>query len=397
MSEALAGIRIIECGHYIAGPRTCQLLADQGADVIKVEPATGDPSRRADPLLDGRSLYFFSHNRSKRSISLDLKSDEGRGVFRRLVGQADAFVSNYSPEAIGKLGLDHATLSAVNPRLITVYISAYGLDSKLGGPGGVDGTIQSLSGLADMIGSAEGPPTVTSIPVLDHLTAVDAAYGLTLALRDRDRTDIGQSIDVSLYDVAMSILAYAYGDVLQRGNVPHRDGSRAPYAFTTTYRAADGYVFIAPMINEMWITLARIVGHPEWGEPGSQYLVSAVRLRDRKLLEPQIEAWTSTRTRAEIVATLGAAGVACSAVNHIDEAIRSDLVTDRRMTRWVSAGAGSTEMIAVPGEELKFSSDGGELKPTWVPDFAADTDAVLTELGFSAADIAALREQRAVA
>lgn len=397
MSTALAGIRIVECGHYIAGPRACQLLADQGADVIKVEPATGDPSRRADPLLNGHSLYFFSHNHGKRSISLDLKSDDGQRVFHRLIKQADAFVSNYSPEAISKLGLDHATLSAVNPGLITVYISAYGLDSDIGGPGGVDGTIQSMSGLADMIGSADGPPTVTSIPVIDHLTAVDAAYGVTLALRERDLTGLGQSIEVSLYDVAMSILAYAYSDILQRGNVPHRDGSRAPYAFTTTYRAIDGHVFIAPMINEMWITLARIVGHPEWGEPGSKYLISAERLRDREQLEPQIEAWTSSRTRGEIVATLSAAGVACSPVNRIDEAVRSDLADSRHMVRWVSAGTGGAEMIAVPGEELKFSSHRGESQPSSVPNLASDTDAVLAELGFSADEITALRETRSVA
>jgi crotonobetainyl-CoA:carnitine CoA-transferase CaiB-like acyl-CoA transferase len=392
VTRALAGIRVIECGHFIAGPRTSQLLADQGADVVKVEPLTGDPSRRADPLWHGHSLYFFSHNRGKRSLAVNLKHPEGMAVFRRLVERADAFITNFSPEAIEKLGVGHASLAAINPRIISVQISAYGLGSGMGGPGGVDGTIQSISGLADMIGEADGPPTVTSIPVIDHLTAVDAAYALMLALRERDLTGVGQLVDVALYDVAMSILAYAYSDVLQRGGSPRRDGSRAPYAFTTTYRSSDGYVFIAPMINEMWVTLSRIVGHPEWGEPGADYLSSEVRLRDRKKLEPEIEAWTSQRTRADIVETLGAAGVVCAPVNRIDEAISSPLTAARGMVRWVNAGGSGGEQVAVPGEELKFAAHTGEDTATaTVPALGADAATVLCDIGYAAAEVDQLR------
>jgi CoA:oxalate CoA-transferase len=392
VTAALAGIRIIECGHFIAGPRTGQLLADQGADVVKVEPLTGDPSRRADPRWHDHSLYFFSHNRAKRSLAVNLKRPEGMAVFRRLVARADAFVTNYSPEAIDKLGVGHASLSAINPRIISVQISAYGLGSGMGGPGGVDGTIQSISGLADMIGEADGPPTVTSIPVIDHLTAVDAGFALMLALRERDLTGMGQLVDIALYDVAMSILAYAYSDVLQRGGQPRRDGSRAPYAFTTTYRCSDGYVFIAPMINEMWVTLSRIVGHPEWGEPGADYLKSEVRLRDRKKLEPEIEAWTSQRTRRETVETLGAAGVVCAPVNRIDEAITSELAAARGMVRWVTAGGFDGELVAVPGEELKFPAHAGDnAAPANVPALGADAATVLSEVGYDAAEVDRLR------
>jgi CoA:oxalate CoA-transferase len=392
VTAALAGIRVIECGHFIAGPRTSQILADQGADVVKVEPLTGDPSRRADPLWHGHSLYFFSHNRAKRSLAVNLKDPDGMAVFRRLVTRADAFVTNYSPEAIEKLGVGHASLATINPRIISVQISAYGLGSGMAGPGGVDGTIQSISGLADMIGEADGPPTVTSIPIIDHLTAVDAAYAFMLALRERDRTGVGQLIDVALYDVAMSILAYAYSDVIQRGGAPRRDGSRAPYAFTTTYRSSDGYIFIAPMINEMWVTLSRIVGHPEWGEPGSAYLSSEVRLRDRKKLEPQIEAWTSQRTRAEIVETLSEAGVVCAPVNRINEAITSPLTAARGMVRWVTAGGSGGEQVAVPGEEIKFASHAGEDTPAaTVPALGADTASVLSEIGYDAGEIDRLR------
>lgn len=398
MSQILSGVRIVECGHYIAGPRTCQLLADQGAEVIKVEPLTGDPSRRADPLWQEKSLYFFSHNRGKRSVGVNLKDPRGRQVFVDLIRTADAFVTNLSPEAVDKLALDHASLSAINPRLISVQISAYGLGTNVPGPGGVDGTVQSISGMADMIGERDGRPTVTSIPLVDHLTALDAALGLTLALRERDRTGVGQLVDVALYDVAMSVLAYAYSDVLVREITPTRNGSRAPYAFTTTYRAADGYVFIAPMINEMWIALAKVVGHPEWGEAGSPYLDSATRLRDRAVLELEIEKWTAQLTRAQILAELARVGVACAPVNHIDEAIRSPLTQARGMVRWVTAGGTEDLRLAVPGAELKFSrSVADEQEPASVPALGSDTEPILSELGYSAEDLAALRTAGVVA
>lgn len=397
MTGALAGIRVIECGHFIAGPRTSQLLADQGADVIKVEPLSGDPSRRADPLHNGHSLYFYSHNRGKRSIALNLKTEEGKAVFTRLIEGADVFLSNYAPGAIASLGLDHASLAAINPRIVTAYITAYGLDSSMGDTGGVDGTVQSISGIADMIGASDGPPTVTSIPILDHLVAVDTAYAVSLGLRHRDATGVGESIDVSMLDVAMSILAYAYGDVLQRGEVPHRDGSRAPYSFTTIYRASDGYVFIAPVRDEMFAVLSGVVGHPEWGEPESPYMTSANRLRDRNILEPQIEEWTGLRTRAEVVETVRAAGIACAPVLKIDEAIRSDIAGERGMVGWVTSGGDPDDLVAVPGPELKFASADRDPVTANVPDLAGDTDDVLAALGYTDHEVARLRSLGVIA
>jgi CoA:oxalate CoA-transferase len=212
-----------------------------------------------------------------------------------------------------------------------------------------------------------------------------------LALRRRDLTGRGQSVDVSLFDVAMSILAYAFGDVLLRGSRPRRDGSRTPYAFTTTYEASDGYVFVAPNSPQMWLSFSRIVGHPEWAEPGSPYLEQEARLRDRKELEAEIERWTRGRTRAEIAGTLTAHGIACGPVNQIDEAIMSPLVAARNMVEWITTGDDPERRIPVPGVEVKIGPDRIDRSMGSVPRLGADTDSVLMELGYEDVTIGELR------
>jgi crotonobetainyl-CoA:carnitine CoA-transferase CaiB-like acyl-CoA transferase len=390
--DSLAGVRIVECAHFIAGPRCAQLLADHGAEVIKVEPLGGDPSRLAEPLWNGHSLYFHSHNRRKQSIAIDLKHPEGQQIMRKLLESSDGLLTNFTPGAAERLGLDFASASAINPRIVVLQITAFGLGDHDQPEGGFDGTIQGISGIADLIGDADGPPTVTAIPLLDHMTAVDGAYGFMLGLRRRDLTGEAQSIDVSMFDVAASVLAWAYADVLVRGGRPRRDGSRAPYAFTTTYAASDGYVYISPVSPQMWGQLATIVGHPEWAAEGSEYTDLGARIRDRKTLEPQVEEWTRQRTRVEVTEVLTAAGIACGAVNTIDEAIANPHVQRRGMIEWVSAGGDADDRIPVPGVEVKVapgSEDEGERGV--VPVLGAHTDAVLHDLGYDPERIAALR------
>jgi crotonobetainyl-CoA:carnitine CoA-transferase CaiB-like acyl-CoA transferase len=392
---SLAGIRVLECAHYIAGPRCAQLLADHGADVVKLEPPTGDPSRSAQPRHKDISLYFASHNHRKRSIVVDLKSDRGRALLSRLQLWADVMVTNYSPQTSHRLGLDFETASRMNPRLIVVQISAFGVDVEDQGLGGFDGTIQAMSGIADLIGSADGPPTVTAIPIIDHLTAIEGSYAVVLALRQREATGVGQAIDVSMMDVALSILAYAYADVMVRGEIPKRDGSRAPYALTTIYRALDGYVHVAAMTGASWEMMTSLIGRPEWGQPGSKYFDTDVRLRDRATIEAEIEAWSKRYTRQELIAILAQHDIACGPVNRIDEAIKQPLVARRQMVEWVTAGA-EHGRIPVPGVELKMGTSRPQEEGR-VPALGGDTSAVLAELGLDAAEIATLVSEGVVA
>ena len=392
-NDSLTGVRIVECAHFIAGPRCAQLLADHGAEVIKVEPLDGDPSRLAEPVWKGYSLYFHSHNRRKKSIGVNLKHPDGRRILRELLESADGLLTNFTPGAAERLGLDFASASAINPRLVVLQITAFGLGDHDQPEGGFDGTIQGISGIADLIGSADGPPTVTSIPLIDHMTAVDGAYGFMLGLRRRELTGEAQSVDVSMYDVAASVLAWAYADVLVRGSRPHRDGSRAPYAFTTTYATADGHVYVSPVSPQMWGQLARIVGHPEWAEEGSEYLQLGARIRDRDILEPQVEEWTRQRTRVEVIAALNAAGIACGAVNTIDEAIANPHIERREMIEWVSAGGSADDRIPVPGVEIKIEPRGPDTGARGVvPVLGAHTDEVMAGLGYDPDRVAELRK-----
>ena len=200
-----------------------------------------------------------------------------------------------------------------------------------------------------------------------------------------------------MFDVAASVLAWAYADVLLRGGRPRRNGSRAPYAFTTTYAASDGYVYISPVSPHMWVALSEIVGHPEWGLEGAEYRNNGARVRDRDTLEPQIEEWTRERTRAEITSILAAAGVACGAVNDIEEAIRNPHIERRSMIEWVAAGGDSNDQIPVPGVEIKFRDDPPEREPAEVPEMGAHTDQILSELGYADERIVALRAAAVVA
>jgi CoA:oxalate CoA-transferase len=379
--NSLAGVHVLECSHYIAGPRCGQILADHGADVIKLEPPHGDPSRAAQPRHQGISLYFASHNRKKRSVSADLKQATGRSVLERLIGWADVIVTNYSPRATTNLGLDFAAASRINPRIVVLQISAFGVDGPERDRGAFDGTLQAESGLADMTGPEDGPPIVSPVPVLDHLSAVEGAFGVMAGLRRRDETGEGQAVEVAMMDVAMSVLGWAYGDVLARGTRPHRHGSRAPYAFTTAYAAADGYVFVALMGDQTWSRLFSIIGRSEWFEDGSPYRDSDNRLRDRDLIEAAIEAWTRRHSRDEIEATLRAAGIPCSPINALDEAIRAPRVTNRGLVQWVRAGAAGDVVVPVPGVEVTLG-ERREQPESIVPDLGEDTETVLAELGF---------------
>ncbi len=393
---ALSGVRVLEFGHYIAGPRCAQILADHGADVVKVEPLTGDPSRNAQPRHQGVSIYFATHNRGKRSCALDLKRDAGSAVRRRLLAAADVLVTNLSPTTAGRLGLDFAAATAANPRLVVVQISAYGTTGSARDQVGYDGTIQARSGIADLTGPVDGPPTVTQVLLDDHLAAVEGALGAVLALRMREATGRGQLVDVSMMDVALSILAHNYGDILLNGARPTRNGRRPPHALASGYETAHGWVYVAPMSAEMWSAVCAIIGRPDWAAPGARYLDNDVRLQERETIEAAINDWTRQHTRAEVAAAMGAAGVPSAPINRLDEALAEPSTSERRMVQWVDVEGAQAGAVPVPGPELKVGEAPPQV-PTRVPALGADTRAVLEEAGFTPTEVDRLFAEGVVA
>ena len=393
--KPLDSVRVLEFGHFIAAPRTCQILADHGAEVIKVEPPGGENTRFVPPQHDGVSIYFASHNRGKRSLVLDLKHERSRGVLRQLIASADVLVSNYTPTTSEKLGLDYTSASAINPRIVVLQISAFGSTGAGRELGGVDGTIQARSGIADLTGQVDGPPTVTQVQMIDHLTAVEGALGVLMALRLRDATGRGALIDLAMMDVAMGILAHQIGDVSLNSAPARRNGSAPPYALANAYEASDGYVFLAPMSIIMWTGVCQTIGRPDLAAPASPYLDSATRLRDRVKLEGLINEWTRTRTRNDVIAAMSAAGVSCSPINRVAEAVADPLVTGRGMVQHVVAGD-SGQTVPVPGIELKIGEWTADPPRVRVHELGEDSGAILADLGMSEDDIASLLAERVV-
>jgi CoA:oxalate CoA-transferase len=394
--NSLSGVRVIEFTHYIAGPRCAQILGDHGAEVIKVEPPGGEQSRQALPRHGETSIYFATHNRGKRSIVVDLKSESARDVLVKLIGSADVLVTNYGADAAARLGLDFETASRINPRLVVVHITAFGLRGGRREEAGYDGTIQARSGIADMTGQVSGPPTVTQIQIVDHLAAVEAAFGASLALRMRDQTGRGQLVDISMLDVAFSILSHNVGDALLNGQQPRRNGSAPPYSLANAYEAADGYVFIAPMTAGMWSSLCALIGRPDWAAPGSPYLNNDARIADRKTIEAAVGDWTRGYPRSELIEQLTAGGIACGPINRVDEIVTDVHLSERGMVRWVEVGESPGQRVPTPGVEVHIGEGGAEAGPVSVPALGSDTYAVLREIGFDNAAVDRLVEVGAV-
>jgi crotonobetainyl-CoA:carnitine CoA-transferase CaiB-like acyl-CoA transferase len=293
------------------------------------------------------------------------------------------------------LGLDFASASAVNPRIVVLQISAFGVVGPARDLTGVDGTIQARSGIAELTGPADGPPTVGQVQIIDHLASVEGVAGVLMALRLRDATGRGRQVDLALIDVGMSVLAHQLGDVALRGAPGRRSGSAPPYAMANTYEASDGYVYMAPMTNGQWEALCEEMARPDLAGPASPYQDIAARLRDRDSLEATVGEWTRRHPRAHLISALQRAGIPCAPINTVADAMTDPAVLDRGMVLWVEAGD-SGRTVPVPGVELKIGGSGQPFHPR-APALGADSAAVLRDLGLDDAEVAGLFETGVVA
>lgn len=374
---ALAGTRVVEVGHYVAGPQCAQILADHGADVIKVEPPGGERGRQAAPVHDGASLYFAANNRAKRSITLDMGDAAGQEVLHRLLSTADALVTNYTPATADRLGLAHDTLLALNPRLVIVHITGFGLSSARSDWVAYDGVIQAMSGLADRTGEGDGPPTVSGIYVADQVTALQATIGVLLGLAARSRTGEGQVVDVAMLDAMLPLMSHFVGLAAAGLPAPPRSGNTLPTAFSDLYRTTDGWVYIAPVAPAMWHRFAAALGHPEWSD--AETACPGWRMDARTELNAAIGEWAATRTAAEAAEYLQSHGIAAGPARAV-----SDLVTDPdaeprgQITHMTYAGVPG---IATPGVAAKLSATPSPTSGRPAPEVGEHTHEILTELG----------------
>ncbi len=391
----LAGLRVLELGALIAGPFCAKILAEFGADVIKVEPPRdGDPLRKWRHLQDGTSVWWHVQSRGKRSLALDLRKPEGQAIVRDLAARADILVENFRPGTLEGWGLGYGTLSALNPGLVMVRISGYGQDGPYSKRPGFGVIGEAVGGLRYVTGTPDRPPSRAGISIGDTLSALYGVIGAMMAIEQRHTSGRGQVVDVALYESVFSVMESLLPEYDAFGVVRERTGSILPgIAPTSAYRASDGsFVLIAGNGDSIFQRLARAIGRPDLADDPTLARNDG-RAARQAWLDEQIEAWTVTQTPDAIIAAMSAADVPVSRIYTVADIATDPHYAARGMIREIRAGRGT---LKVPGVVPKLSSTPGDVDGGG-PALGEHTDAVLGELGYDAARIAALRASGAVA
>jgi crotonobetainyl-CoA:carnitine CoA-transferase CaiB-like acyl-CoA transferase len=352
MSFPLEGIHVLDLTQYVAGPYCTQVLADLGADVVKVERrGGGDVYRRQGPVfVHGESASFLTLNRGKRSVELDLDLDEDRARLHELLADADVLVENMRPGALSKHGLDYASLAERHPRLVYCSISAYGQEGPLAAAGGYDVTIQALSGLMAATGHPGQAPAKIPVAALDFGSALYAAVGILAALTSRERTGEGQWVQTSLLECALAWLSMHIVTFLLGGAEPEPLGSRSPFfAPYEAYRSADGYlVVVGTGGRDAWGTLCRTLGLERLMDD-PRFATNSERVQNAEELRVELEAVLTTQPTDHWLEVLEAVGVACAPVQRLSEVLQSEQVRVLEMIRTLShPTAGSVPTVRLP-------------------------------------------------
>lgn len=394
---ALAGIRVIEICTTIAGPACGRLLADFGADVIKIEPPEGDPVRQIGSHVGDVSLYAASILRGKRSMVIDLKSDEGREIALALIKGADVVLENNRPGVLERMGLGYDTVAALNPGIVYVRISGYGQDGPRSQLPGYGAICEAFGGVRHMTGDPDRPPSRVALATTDYLSSVYAAFGLLAALRHRDRTGRGQVVDVALYETAFSQLESIVPAHEKFGTVPMRQGSNLPsMAPNSLYPTrGGGYVLIAANSNTTFARLLDTMQMPQLlDDPRFATIRSRGEATNIKALDAIVAGWTCHHDGAELETLLQKASVPVSRVLTIKDIFEEPHYRARNMLQSVPHTTLGT--VTQTGVVPLLSATPGCIRHCG-PELGADTEAVLRdELAMSPAQIDALLDSGAV-
>ncbi len=395
MTRPFEGIRVIDITHVLAGPFAAYQLGVLGADVIKVEhPGDPDQSRGSgtDAELNRRQMGtgFLTQASNKRSITLDLKTEDGREVLRRLVGTADVLVENYRPGAFEALGLGYPALSAINPRLIYASFSAFGQDGPRRTQTAYDHVIQATSGIMAMTGTEAVHPIKFGSPAIDYATGTMGAFALASALFQRERTGQGQRIDMAMLDVAMILMASHLTGYLRNGKHPRPHGNKQPHATNSAYQTQDGLVMLGASNLRQQRRLWTVLERPEMIKRTNDE-----RDADRANEEAALNAIMLTRTAAEWEDYLQSRHVPAARVRTMGEAVADPQLASRGVLHRHAEALGVEGGFGVPLAAFKFAHGGPRIDAP-PPALGQHTDAVLAELGYAAPDIARLRAAKVI-
>jgi crotonobetainyl-CoA:carnitine CoA-transferase CaiB-like acyl-CoA transferase len=402
MTGALRGVRVLDLTQMMSGPFCTMLLADQGADVIKVEPPAGEATRMFGPHFDDDSMrafggYFQSINRNKRSICIDLKSDAGKAAFRKLVEGADILVENFRAGVMDRLGLSYESLARINPRLVYAAIRGFG-DPRTGTSPyqdwpAYDIVAQAMGGIMAVTGPREGPPTKIGPGVGDTIPAMLATVGLLSALVHARATDEGQFVDVAMTDGIFAICERAAMLHSYLGEVPGGEDNHHPL-FTPfgTFACKDGWVAVGCPRDHFWVLLADLMGRPELGgDP--RYRTNDARVVRRDEVIALVAAWTARHTKAELARLIGGK-VPFGPVATVADIFADPHAGARDMLAQVSH-PGSARTATIANTPIRMTATPGGVRDR-APIAGEHTDAVLAEAGFTASEIAELRKAGAV-
>ena len=362
----LAGLKVVELARILAGPWAGQILADLGADVIKVEAPEGDDTRRWGPPFiehegEKSAAYFHGANRGKRSVTADFRTPEGQEFVRRLVADADVLIENFKVGGLAKYGLDYESLRKVNPRLIYCSVTGFGQDGPYAHRAGYDYIIQGMSGLMSVTGPADGEPQKVGVAVTDVFTGVYAAVGILAAVHQRNTTGEGQMVDLSLLDVATSIMANQAMNFLATGTSPKRMGNAhpnlVPYA---VFPCSDGYVILATGNDGQYRKLCGILDLEDLAE-APQYLTNADRIANREALTALISERSRGFTRADLLAACEAKGVPAGPINEMADVFADPQIVARKMQIAPEGVPGVRLPIAFSGADLSIAKPSPRL------------------------------------
>ncbi|WBO21293.1 CaiB/BaiF CoA transferase family protein [Sphingomonas abietis] len=394
--QPLAGLRIVAVEQYGAGPFGTQQLADLGAEVIKIENHKdgGDVGRHVGPHFFGPedSHFYEAFNRNKKSLGLDLKSEEGRGILEKLVASADVVFNNLRGDLPAKLGLDYATLGAVNPRIVCAHLSAYGRTGSRANWPGYDYLMQAEAGYLSLTGEPDSPPSRFGLSIIDFMTGTTAAMAILAGVVAARAQGVGRDYDVSLFDVALSNLNYVAEWYLNSGVTIGRTPRSGHPSLTPSqlYTTADGWIFIMCNKEKFWQVMAPLIGKPEWASD-PRYATFQARFANRGAFNADLDAVLAKRTTAEWMA-LFAGKVPAAPVLDVGEALDNPFV--REQGRIIDFA--HPEHGALPGVASAVRAGGAAHPAKAAPTLGQDTTDILTSLGFGAHEIAALREQAIV-
>ncbi len=399
MSGPLEGVVVLDLSRVLAGPWAGQLLADLGARVIKVEhPERGDDTRGwGPPWLEGDAerlaAYYLCANRGKRSLAVDIATEQGQALVRRLAAGADVLLENFRVGGLARYGLDHQSLKAVNPDLIGCSITGFGQDGPYAHRAGYDFMIQALGGLMSLTGDPGGMPMKSGVAITDVMTGLYAAVGVLAALYERQQgrgkpETEGRHIDVALLDVQMATLANQALNARVTGENPARHGNAHPNIVPyQAFACADGYLVLTVGNDAQFARLAELLGHPEWAESPA-FATNAARVAHRETLVPRIAEALLTRERDAWLGELEALGIPAGPINTLTEAFDDPQVRHRGLCRTLEGADG--RRVPQMANPLRFDGESAtsECPP---PGLGQDSDAVLSELGLDAREIARLR------